>query len=335
MSDWQQVRLHVVTGKGGTGKTTVATALALALAAEGRRVLLCEVEGRQGISRLLDIGRLPYEERRVAVTEDGGGELFALAIDTEAALLEYLDMFYHLGRAGWALERFGVVDFVTTIAPGLRDVLLTGKVYEALRRRGGRRGTSGPYRYDAVVLDAPPTGRITRFLNVNTEVAGLAKVGPIRSQADSIMRVLRSPQTVVHVVTLLEDMPVQETADAVSELTAVDLPVGGIIVNQVRRTPLDAPARKSIATGSLPVHQLVAALQTAGLGDSDQPLDEVGRGLLSAGEEHVARLDLEDRLIGDVEELGRPVYQLPHLSGDIDLDAIYELARELREQGLA
>jgi Mrp family chromosome partitioning ATPase len=149
------------------------------------------------------------------------------------------------------------------------------------------------------------------------------------------MRVLRSPQTVVHVVTLLEDMPVQETADAVSELTAVDMPVGGIIVNQVRRTPLDAPARKSIATGSLPVQQLVAALETAGLGDPDQPLDVVSRGLLSAGEEHVARLDLEDRLIGDVEELGRPVYQLPHLSGDIDLDAIYELARELREQGLA
>ena len=83
------------------------------------------------------------------------------------------------------LERFGAVDFATTIAPGVRDVLLTGKVYEATRRRRHRRTGRA---YDAVVLDAPPTGRITRFLDVNTEVAGLAKVGPIRSQADSIRR---------------------------------------------------------------------------------------------------------------------------------------------------
>ena len=100
----------------------------------------------------------------------------------------------------------------------MRDVLLTGKVYEAVRRRGSREATAAPRprarhgpTYDAVVLDAPPTGRITRFLDVNAEVAGLAQVGPIRSQADSITRLLHSPQTAVHLVTLLEEMPVQET----------------------------------------------------------------------------------------------------------------------------
>ena len=128
------VRLHVVTGKGGTGKTTVAAALALALASGGRRILLCEVEDRQGIAVLFDVSPLPYAERRIAIGP-GGGEVYALAIDPEAALLEYLDMFYRLGRAGKALDRFGVIDFATTVAPGLRDVLLTGKVYEAARRR--------------------------------------------------------------------------------------------------------------------------------------------------------------------------------------------------------
>ena len=78
-----------------------------------------------------------------------------------------------------------------------------------------------------MVLDAPPTGRIVRFLDVNTEVAGLARVGPIRNQADSITRLLHSPLTVVHVVTLLEEMPVQETLDALEELAAHDLPLGG------------------------------------------------------------------------------------------------------------
>ena len=185
------VRLHIVTGKGGTGKTTIAAALALALAAGGNKVLLCEVEGRQGIASLFDVAPLPYAERKIAVGPEGG-EVFALAIDSEAALMEYLDMFYRLSRAGRVLDRFGVIDFATTIAPGVRDVLLTGKVYEAARRRTSKERREDNYVYDAVVLDAPPTGRIGRFLNVNTEVAGVAKVGPIRKQADSIMSLLRS-----------------------------------------------------------------------------------------------------------------------------------------------
>ena len=140
MAPWDGVRLHVVTGKGGTGKTTVAAALALALAAGGRRTLVVEVEGRQGLARLFDTEPLPYEERRVAVAPDGG-DVYALAVDTEAALLEYLEMFYKLGRAGRMLKRIGAVDFATTVAPGLRDVLLTGKVYEAVgRRRSGPPG---------------------------------------------------------------------------------------------------------------------------------------------------------------------------------------------------
>src|SRR5437868_14494651 len=87
-------RLNVVTGKGGAGKTTVAAALAIALATDGRRTLLVEVEGRQGIAALFDSPALPYEERRVTVAP-GGGEVFALAVDPEDALLDYLEMFYN------------------------------------------------------------------------------------------------------------------------------------------------------------------------------------------------------------------------------------------------
>ena len=126
-------RLHVVTGKGGTGKTTVAAALAIALATGGRRVLLVEVEGRQGIAQLFGTDPLPYKERRIAGAPDGG-EVRALAVDPEEALLEYLDMFYKLGMAGRALQKLGAIDFATTIAPGVRDVLLTGKVKEATTR---------------------------------------------------------------------------------------------------------------------------------------------------------------------------------------------------------
>ena len=121
------VRLHIVTGKGGVGKTTVAASLALSLASQGKRVLLVEVEGRQGISQTFDVPPLGNDEVRL-VTHAGGGELWGLSVDAKAALMEYLQMFYKLGRAGGALEKMGVVDFATTIAPGVRDVLLTGKV---------------------------------------------------------------------------------------------------------------------------------------------------------------------------------------------------------------
>src|SRR6516164_6142043 len=178
-TDWDGVRLHVVTGKGGTGKTTVAAALALALAHAGRKVLLIEAEGRQGIARLFDRPPLPYEERKIAIgpgeADDGrdpGGDVYALAVDPEGALLDYLQMFYNMRSAGKALTRLGLVDFATTIAPGLSDVLVTGKATESARRRA-----PGGYVYDSVVLDAPPTGRIGRFLNVSAEVSGLAKVG--------------------------------------------------------------------------------------------------------------------------------------------------------------
>ncbi|GMA38278.1 ArsA-related P-loop ATPase [Mobilicoccus caccae] len=157
-ADWPGARLHVVTGKGGTGKTTVASALALTLASLGHKVLLAEVEGRQGISQAFDVAPLADDERLV-LRVSGGGEIWGLAVDAKAALLEYLSMFYKLGRAGGVLERMGAIDFATTIAPGVRDVLLIGKVYEAVRRRAERgrptRAGTSPWVYDAVVLDAP------------------------------------------------------------------------------------------------------------------------------------------------------------------------------------
>jgi anion-transporting ArsA/GET3 family ATPase len=323
---WSGVRLHIVTGKGGTGKTTVAASLALALAAGGRKILLCEAEGRQGIAQLFDVAPLPYEERRIAVAPDGG-DLYALAIDPEEALLEYLDMYYKMRRAGRALDRFGVIDFATTIAPGLRDVLLTGKVYEATRRRRPAKRSV----YDAVVLDAPPTGRIARFLNVNKEVAGLAKVGPIRKQGDAIMSLMRSDRTRIHLVTVLEEMPVQETGDAMAELRTAGLPIGGVVINLVRRPVLDERARKAVANGKVPDDAVRAGLVAAGLEDKPQIIS----GLLTEARDHAERLALEAEERRVVERLGQPVCELPQLTDGIDLGGLYELAADLRDQGMA
>src|SRR3954471_19416892 len=322
-SDFPGVQLHVITGKGGTGKSTVSAALALALASRGKTVLLCEVEGRQGIAQMFDVPPLPYEERLLAkATEHGHGDVYALAIDAEAALLEYLAMYYRLGRAGKALDRYGVIDFATTIAPGLRDVLLTGKVYEATRRK--RRDDS--VSYDAVVLDAPPTGRIGRFLNVNTEVAGIAKVGPVRKQADSIMTLLKSDATRVHLVTTLEEMPVQETLDGVDELRSIGLPVGSVIVNLVRRSDLTADQRRRAADGDLDTAEIAAALKEAGVRSDEAAVSS----LVAVGREHAQRVDLEEQERGRLDAAKAPTVELPFVDDGIDLGSLYDLADRLR-----
>jgi len=308
--------LHVVTGKGGTGKTTVAAALALALASDGYRTLLVEVEGRQGIAQLFGTDPLPYEERRIATT-GGGGEVRALAVDPEQALLEYLDRFYRLGRAGRVLRRFGAIDFATTIAPGLRDVLLTGKVKEATTRtEGGRRV------YQAVVLDAPPAGRIGRFLNVTAETAKLAKVGPIRAQSEGVAALLRSPMTAVHLVTLLEEMPVQETADTLAELRRLGMPLGRVIVNAAR-VPLLAPDGVQAAPNRA---ELSAALAAAGLSHDRATV----AGLQEEVSEYLLREELEASLRAELAGLGRPIVELPLLPDGPDRAGLETLAAVLR-----
>src|ERR1700760_3143250 len=261
-----KARLHFVTGKGGTGKSTIAAALALTLAAGGRTVPLVGVEGRQGIAQLFDVPARPDEEVKIA-TAERGGQVNALAIDIEAAFLEYLEMFYNLGIAGRAMRRIGAVEFATTIAPGLRDVLLTGKIREIVTR--AEKGKQPVY--DAIVVDSPPTGRIARFLDVTKAVSDLAKGGPVHSQAESVVRVLHSDLTAIPLVPLLEALPMQETLEAIDELQELKLPIGSVIVNRNIPTYLTPDALAKAAEGDIDADTVRADLAKTGitLSDSD------------------------------------------------------------------
>src|ERR1700753_1706582 len=191
-----------------------------------------------------------------------------------------------MGSAGVAQTRRGMVDFATTIAPGLSDVLVTGKATEATRRR--QPGSPSGCAYDAVVLDAPPTGRIGRFLNVTTEVSGLAKVGPVRAHADSVANVIKSAQTAVHFVCTLEEMPVQETLDGITEIRGVPgMHVGGIFINMARAAVL---TRQELKAQPAPA-AMAGALGAAGLYDTEA----LAAALAEEIGEHARHIELEDR----------------------------------------
>jgi anion-transporting ArsA/GET3 family ATPase len=289
-------------------------------------VLLVEVEGRQGIAQLFDVPPLPYEEVKIA-TAERGGQVNALAIDTEAAFLEYIDMFYNLGIAGRAMRRIGAIEFATTIAPGLRDVLLTGKIKESVVRinKGAKDRV-----YDAVVVDAPPTGRISRFLDVTKAVADLAKGGPVHSQSEGVVKLLHSEQTAIHLVTLLEALPIQETVEAIEELQSLGLPIGSVIVN--RNIPLFLPPADlaKAGEGDIDADTVRAGLTQAGVTLSDDDF----AGLLTETIEHATRIRARAESAEQLDEIKVPRMELPAINDGVYLGSLYELADALAQQGV-
>lgn len=322
----RSARLHFVSGKGGTGKTTVAAALALALANDGKKVLLVECEGRQGIAQVFDTEPLPPVDTAISASAEGDGGVWALSIDIEHALLEYLDMFYNLGFAGKAIKKVGAIEFVTTVAPGLRDVVITGKIKErviAVDKKGQRL-------YDVVVVDSPPTGRIGSFLDVTSAMRDLAKTGPIRRQSEGVVQLLHSPQTYVHLCTLLEAMPIQETIEAVDELAGKDLNVGAIFINRVSPQHLPDESLDDVAEGKVDASALRENLTAAGLPVDDQAVD----GLIAEAVDYAIRLQAQQVASAELDELPEAKIELPLMEGHIDLGALYELARVIKEAGV-
>jgi anion-transporting ArsA/GET3 family ATPase len=211
--------LIFVTGKGGVGKTTVACALALYASEHGRKTLLCEVDARGDIASNLETEPTKFNARELLP------DLWGMSMDTEASLREYLRLNLRIpvmGRIGPLAKAF---DFVATAAPGVREVLIVGKLCYEVREK----------HYDLIVADASAAGHIVGQLSAPQAINDLVKVGLIRSQTDWMLEILSdSKRTGLVIVTTPEEMPVNETmelARRVKEETTVELAT--VMVNRV------------------------------------------------------------------------------------------------------
>ena len=304
-----QTRLVIVAGKGGVGKTTVAAALARMASRQRLNVLLVEVEGKHGLAAAFGAPPLDYDDRILnlaGVDGQTGGVIRARALSPDTALLEYLDN-HGMRKISRRLTRTGTVDVVATAAPGIKDIVLLGKVKQ-LEQQGGA---------DLIVLDAPAAGHAVTLLLSAKTLLETVSTGPIREQAEDVLAMLTDPtRSRLMLVTLPEETPVNEvveTAFSLEDKVGIDL--GPVVVNGLY-PPLDG----------LDVDPDAAAAQAdVGLRPGE------AHALKAAAAFRVAREQLQREQVARLAEaLPLPQLRMPMLfTAEIGLSEVDELASAL------
>jgi len=313
-----QSRVLVIAGKGGVGKTTVAAAIARMAADVGLTVLLVDLEGKPGLTASFGAsGPLDYTERDLTAPQgpdgaagatgpEGTGGVRARRITPDDALLQYLAD-HGLHRVSKRMVSTGILDVVATAIPGIRDVLVLGRVKQ-LERDGAA---------DLIVVDAPATGHAVTFLTSAQGLLDAARGGPVRTQAADVAEMLTDPDRArVVLVTLPEELPVSETIEAAFVLEdRAGVRLGPVLVNACDPTPvgMDLPADRAVATAGAHLP------------------DAVTEALEAARSFTIARYGVQAH---EVERLGRelplPQVQLPRLEADrIGPEEVQHLANAL------
>jgi anion-transporting ArsA/GET3 family ATPase len=298
-------RVVIVAGKGGVGKTTVSAALARAAARSGLTTLIVEVEGKSGLAALFGREPLTYEE----ITLDAGGgpsgaaDVRARTLTPDDALLEYLQD-HGMSRISKRLVTSGALDVVATTAPGIKDILVLGKVKQL--ERGGAA--------DLIILDAPAAGHAITFLRSARGLTDAVRVGPINSQAHDVLEMLTDPNRCqVVLVTLPEETPVNELIETAYSLEdEVGVSLGPVFVNGLY------PAIDGLDTDVEVAAQAAGAFLRPGEGDALAVAADFRRHRMKLQREQVARL---------AEELPLPQVALPFLFvSDLGRDELEDLA---------
>jgi anion-transporting ArsA/GET3 family ATPase len=306
-------RVVIVAGKGGVGKTTVTAALARAAARQGRRALIVEVEGKSGLANMYGAEDLGYDEVTLAEADDppGSGDVRARTLTPDEAMLEYLES-HGLSRVAKRLVSSGAIDTLATAAPGIKDILVLGKVKQLEREND----------VDLIVLDAPAAGHAITFLRAARGLLDAVRVGPIHNQAAEVMEMLTDAERCqVVLVTLPEETPVNELIETAYNLEdQVGVALGPVVVNGLYPDrpglaidPVTAAAEAGVGLRAGEAEALTAAAdfrrhrvqlqteQVARLADQ-LPLPQLRLPFLFGAELGPAELDLlADRLVEQLE----------------------------------
>jgi anion-transporting ArsA/GET3 family ATPase len=239
MPDLFDKRLLFVTGKGGVGKSTVALALGTAAAARGKRVIVCEVASQEHTSRVFRRSEVGFHEVEMADC------LWTISIDPDRSLREYLVLQSPVRAMGELLSRSRIFTYMAAATPGLKELVTIGKIWElAQLDRRVRKGR----KYDLVVVDAPATGHGIGFLQTPRTFAGIARVGPIRNQAEALDRFITDhDQTGAVIVALPEEMPVNESELLERELTGLGISVDRAYMNALYPERFSEPEVEKLA----------------------------------------------------------------------------------------
>jgi anion-transporting ArsA/GET3 family ATPase len=304
-------RLVFVTGKGGVGKTTVAASLGLAAARRGKRTIVCEVARQERMSRVFRAEGVGWSETELAEN------LYAISIDPQRSLEEYLEDQIGSRRLAHLLFRNRIFEYFAAAAPGVRELVTIGKVWE-MAQPERRKRTDIPY--DLVIMDAPATGHGLAMLQAPRTIRNIARVGTIRRQAGRVDSFVTDPeQTGILVVALPEEMPVSETLEFDSRLgNELGMSIDAVVVNGLfpERFTSEEAERIDAVNGSHGHEAVAAALRSA------------------SWEHHLARSQRSQlrRLKKDIDGNG-PVVTLPYLfEPELDLDAFERLSAELERK---
>jgi anion-transporting ArsA/GET3 family ATPase len=314
--NWEDLfarRVVIVSGKGGTGKSTVAAALARLSAKAGLRALLVEVEGRGETTRTL---QLPDPGFREVPTPLG---FSILSITPREAALEYIHMFVGVDRATRPLLRSGMLDQVIGGAPGFRDLLSCGKLYEIGHLRRSDPRARGRPEYDLIVVDGPPTGQIVPFLLSASAFADLARVGRIKRQATAIEGFLRRNAGVL-LVTVPEEMAVAETLEAIPAIRRSGVPVMAVTAN--RCLPEIFPRGTRSEAAGLEPPGFLRVCESAGLDVTSEEATTLLEGAMTRDR----RRRLQQRLLKELAPAA-PNLQLPEIAGKTPPETVSSLAR--------
>ena len=328
IDEFLEPRILVVSGKGGVGKTTVAAALAVVAARHGRRVCIAEVDRKGTLPRLFGGAALGYEPRQLSPG------VFGMNIVPEDALAEYLEVQYHMKRISKAFTSTHFVDYITAAAPGLKDILMLGKIWYLEQGRDNGRGAG---EFDTIIVDAPAAGHMLTFLSAPMGLADAVRIGPVKRQSDWLVEMLQDPKrTRVHLVTLPEEMPVSETLETAEALKErVGINAGTVFANAVYSELLDDAERQSFADigDGKPMAALKKVASAAGITlDSEDVAALIGYGRFLMARQQIQGVHLKKLRRG----VDQPVVELPFLfSAGLALPDIENLADVIEESATA